>query len=87
MSTTRQISGKSSNIVAELIENFDPKHPNFRPTEIYNEKWLLKAYSKNVFDNDDVMRRGQDGPQVGRFRSVTVLEPRTVGLELRLNFE
>ena len=50
-------------------------------------KWLLKAYSKNVFDNDDVLRRGQDGPQVGRFRSVTVLEPRTVGLELRLNFE
>ena len=32
-------------------------------------------------------RRGKDGPQVGRFRSVTVLEPRTVGLELRLNFE
>lgn len=49
--------------------------------------WYLKAYSKNVFDNDDVIRRGQDGPLVGRFRSVTVLEPRTVGLELNLNFE
>ena len=49
--------------------------------------WHLKAFVKNLFDNDDVIRRGQDGPLVGRFRSVTVLEPRTVGLELRMTFE
>ena len=49
--------------------------------------WFVKAFSKNVFDNHDVIRRGQDGPLVGRFRSVTVLEPRTVGLELNMTFE
>lgn len=52
-----------------------------------SERWLLRAFSKNVFDNDDVIRRGQDGPLVGRFRSVTVLEPLTVGLELQVKFE
>jgi hypothetical protein len=31
------------NIVAKLIEEFDPKHPTFRPTEIYNEGWLLRC--------------------------------------------
>lgn len=30
-------------LVAELIASFDPKHPHFRPTEIYNEGWLLRA--------------------------------------------
>jgi hypothetical protein len=30
------------NIISELITLFDPKNPNFRPTEIYNENWLLK---------------------------------------------
>ncbi|MEO0998092.1 MAG: TonB-dependent receptor, partial [Pseudomonadota bacterium] len=49
--------------------------------------WLLKLFSKNVFDSADVIRRGQDGPLVGRFRSVNVLEPRTVGLELQVSFD
>ncbi|MGX9726710.1 MAG: hypothetical protein ACTFAK_05160 [Candidatus Electronema sp. VV] len=31
------------NIVAKLIEEFDQQHPTFRPTEIYNEGWLLKC--------------------------------------------
>lgn len=48
--------------------------------------WYLKAFARNIFDNDDVIRRGQDGPLVGRFRSVNVLEPRTYGLELQVNF-
>ena len=30
------------NLICELISSFDPAHPNFRPTEIYNEGWLLK---------------------------------------------
>jgi len=49
--------------------------------------WMVKAYVKNLSDNDDVIRRGQDGPEAGRFRSVTVLEPRTYGIELRMFFE
>lgn len=49
-------------------------------------RWQLRAFVKNIFNNDDVIRRGQDGPLVGRFRSVTVLEPRTFGVELRVTF-
>ena len=30
------------NLIYKLITSFDPAHPNFRPTEIYNEGWLLK---------------------------------------------
>lgn len=51
-----------------------------------SQDWYLKAIARNVFDNDDVTRRGQDGPLVGRFRSVNVLEPRTYVLELQYNF-
>lgn len=32
-----------SYLISELIADFDPKKPTFRPTEIYNEGWLLKA--------------------------------------------
>lgn len=48
--------------------------------------WSIEAYMKNIFDNDEVTRIGQDGPLVGRFRSVNVLEPRTYGLELNYTF-
>lgn len=48
--------------------------------------WSIKAYVKNIFDSEDVTRIGQDGPLVGRFRSVNVLEPRTYGLELQYSF-
>jgi hypothetical protein len=30
-------------LVADLITSFDPEDPHFRPTEIYNEGWLLRA--------------------------------------------
>ena len=30
-------------IITDLITSFDPKEPHFRPTEIYNEGWLLRA--------------------------------------------
>ncbi len=53
----------------------------------YAGNWQLRAFAKNIFDNEDVIRRGQDGPLVGRFRSVTVLEPFTYGLELSMSFE
>jgi hypothetical protein len=29
-------------LLTELIEGFDPAKPNFRPTELYNESWLVK---------------------------------------------
>jgi iron complex outermembrane receptor protein len=51
-----------------------------------NADWFVKAFVKNVADNDDITRREQDGPAVGRFRSVFVLEPRTYGIEVRVPF-
>jgi hypothetical protein len=29
-------------LLSELISSFDPSRPNFRPTELYNESWLMK---------------------------------------------
>jgi len=29
-------------ILIDLLKTFDPEHPNFRPTELYNEGWLLR---------------------------------------------
>lgn len=49
--------------------------------------WYVKAFARNLFNNDDVIRRGQDGPLVGRFRSVTVLDPRVYGLEFNIAFD
>jgi hypothetical protein len=30
------------NLLSDLISSFDPACPNFRPTELYSESWLLK---------------------------------------------
>ncbi len=49
--------------------------------------WYAMLFVKNALDNDDVTRMNQEGPEVGLFRNVTVLEPRTYGLEVRFNFE
>jgi len=51
-----------------------------------DKAWGVRAFAKNIFENDDVIRRGQDGPLVGRFRSVTVLEPLLYGVELNIDF-
>ncbi len=48
--------------------------------------WSLRAYVKNLFNNDDVIRLSQEGPLVGRFRSLIILEPRTYGLEASFRF-
>jgi hypothetical protein len=29
-------------LLSELISSFDPSNPHFRPTELYNEGWLIK---------------------------------------------
>ena len=29
-------------LLSELIYSFDPSNPNYRPTDIYNESWLIK---------------------------------------------
>ena len=39
-------------ILADLIEAFDPEHPNFRPTELYNEGWLLKGFLHHAAQTD-----------------------------------
>ena len=44
---------KEMNLVSELINSFDPSDPNFRPTEIYNESWLIKLvmhYASSIKD-------------------------------------
>ena len=43
-------------------------------------------FVKNAFDNDDIIRRTQEGPLVGRFRSITVLEPRVFGFRLSYDY-
>jgi len=48
--------------------------------------WQLRAFAKNVFDNDDIIRITQEGPLVGRFRSIVALEPRTYGIEAEFRF-
>jgi outer membrane receptor protein involved in Fe transport len=48
--------------------------------------WTLRAFVKNLFDNDDITRITQDSAIVGRFRGVVVLEPRTYGLEASWKF-
>lgn len=43
------------NLVSELINSFDPSDPNFRPTEIYNESWLIKLvmhFASSIQDLD-----------------------------------
>lgn len=48
--------------------------------------WDLRFYAKNLFNNDDITRITQEGPLVGRFRSLVILEPRTYGLEATVRF-
>lgn len=48
--------------------------------------WELRAYVKNLFDNDDITRVLPAGRLVGRFREVVILEPRTYGLEATYRF-
>jgi iron complex outermembrane recepter protein len=50
------------------------------------ERWELRGYVKNMFNNDDITRITQEGPLVGRFRSLVILEPRTFGLEATFRF-
>jgi outer membrane receptor protein involved in Fe transport len=51
-----------------------------------SDGWDLRAYAKNLFNNDDVIRMSQEGPLVGRFRSLIILEPRTYGVEATVRF-
>ncbi|MEM1112107.1 MAG: TonB-dependent receptor [Pseudomonadota bacterium] len=51
------------------------------------DNWLIRFYLKNALDNDDEIRLNQEGELIGRFRSVTVLEPRTYGVEFQMFFE
>lgn len=40
----------------------------------------------SAFYYDDIIRRTQEGPLVGRFRSITVLEPRVFGFRLSYDY-
>lgn len=42
-------------LLSDLITSFDARNPNFRPTEIYNESWLVKLImhqAATMHDND-----------------------------------
>lgn len=52
-----------------------------------NERnWKLRAFVKNIEDNDDVVALSQDSPLAGRFRSANVLEPQLYGLEFNYSY-
>ncbi|ANY21139.1 Pesticin receptor precursor [Tsuneonella dongtanensis] len=51
-----------------------------------DRQWSLRGYAKNLFNRDDVIRMSQEGPLVGRFRSLHILEPRTYGIEGTFRF-
>jgi hypothetical protein len=42
-------------LLIELIASFDPGDPRFRPTELYNESWLVKLilHQASRFDDDE----------------------------------
>ncbi len=48
--------------------------------------FVVQGYVKNLFNNDDVIRMSQEGPLVGRFRSLIILEPRTYGVSATYKF-
>jgi iron complex outermembrane recepter protein len=50
------------------------------------DTFTIQGFVKNLFNNDDVMRMTQEGPLVGRFRSLTILEPRTYGVAATYKF-
>lgn len=52
-----------------------------------DDSWFVNLYIKNLSDNDDIVRIQQEGPLVGRFRSVAVLEPRTYAIEFGKRFD
>jgi len=43
LEAVRQISEVDVEIITELLDGFDPDHPHFHATEIFNESWLVKA--------------------------------------------
>lgn len=50
------------------------------------KQWELRAYAKNLFNNDDITRGAQQGPTAGNFQTIFLLEPRTYGLEGTFRF-
>lgn len=41
------------NLLTDLITSFDPENPTFRPTELYNESWLVKLVLNQAYKIDD----------------------------------
>ncbi|MFV1949609.1 MAG: hypothetical protein ACC633_06720 [Anaerolineales bacterium] len=44
-------------LISNLISSFDPSAPNFRPTELYNESWLIKIvlHQASLIDDQDCL--------------------------------
>jgi len=40
-------------LLSNLINSFDPENPNFRPTELYNESWLVKLMLREASNLPD----------------------------------
>jgi hypothetical protein len=46
----------------------------------------VKAFVKNLADNDNVTSIIIEDPLVGRYRNVRFLDPRTFGVQVQYNF-
>jgi iron complex outermembrane recepter protein len=81
-------SGYSGSAFNKPIDEFD----GYSQTDLKltlrsaDERIELQAFVKNLANNDDVIRMTQEGPLVGRFRSLIILEPRTYGVALNYKF-
>lgn len=51
-----------------------------------SERFEIRGFVKNLFNNDDITRVLPAGRLVGRFREVVILEPRTYGVEATVRF-
>jgi len=73
------------NLVSELINSFDALNANFRPTEIYNESWLIKLvmyYSSSIKDPDFPISFHRDGTWYSEALLPTAFKPSTKGDKL-----
>ncbi len=81
-----QQSSFQSTVFNKPVDEFDGySQTDFKLLFAPNDaNWDLRAYVKNIADNEDITRVLPAGRLVGRFREVVILEPRTYGVEATL---
>jgi iron complex outermembrane recepter protein len=51
-----------------------------------DDRWFVRAFIKNIEDDDNVVSMFVSDPSSGLFTNVFTIEPRTYGLALGYNF-